>query len=148
MSRDYQVLPGAPWSTLGVISAGGVLGALARYGLQSAYPAPAGGFAWATFGINVAGCLLIGIVIVFATESRRAHRLLRPFLATGVLGGFTTFSTYIVGIQHQLAAGAPRTALLYAAGTALAALTAAWAGIAAANTVVAIVRRHDPAPEL
>ena len=140
MSRDHHVLPGMPWSTLAVISAGGVLGALARYGLQSAYPSPARGFGWATFGINVSGCLLIGIVIVFATESRRVHRLLRPFLATGVLGGFTTFSTYIVGMQHQLSAGAARTALAYGAGTALAALVAAWAGVRLANAVVTAVR--------
>jgi CrcB protein len=140
VSREHHVLPGVPWGTLAVISAGGALGALARYGLQSAFPAPAAGFGWATFGINVSGCLLIGIVIVLATESRRAHRLLRPFLATGVLGGFTTFSTYVIGMQHELSAGAARTALAYGAGTAVAALVAAWAGIRAANAVVEAVR--------
>ncbi len=82
MPRDYHVLPGVPWGTLAVISAGGTLGALARYGIQAAYPAPASG--WATFGINSYGCLLIGVVTVFATGSRRAHRLLRPFLAGSV----------------------------------------------------------------
>jgi CrcB protein len=123
--------------TLAVVSAGGVIGALARFGLQSAFPSSAGGFDWVTFGINVSGCLLIGIVVVFATESRRAHRLLRPFLATGVLGGFTTFSSYVVGMQRELSAGAPRTALAYGAGTAIAALAAAWAGIRIADRVVA-----------
>lgn len=136
MPRDYHVLPGVPWDTLGAISAGGVLGALARYGIQSAYPMPASGFDWPTFWINASGCFLIGIVIVFATESGRAHRLLRPFLATGVLGGFTTFSTYVVGMQRELAAGAPRTALAYGAGTALAALAAAWAGVRLGNRLV------------
>jgi len=130
MRRDVH------WSVLAVISAGGVLGALARYGLQSACPSPARAFDWATFGINVAGCLLIGVVIVFATESRRAHHLLRPFLATGVLGGFTTFSTYVVGMQRALTAGAPRTALAYGAGTAVAALAAAWAGLRLASAVL------------
>jgi CrcB protein len=125
MSRDV--------STLAVVSIGGVLGALARYGLQSAFPSRPGGFDWATFAINVSGCLLIGIVVVFATESGRAHPLLRPFLATGVLGGFTTFSTYVVGIQRGLPAGAPRTALAYGAGTAIAALAAAWVGVRAAT---------------
>lgn len=124
------------WRTLAVISAGGVLGALARYGLTSAFPVARGGFDWAVFGINVAGCFLIGLVVVLITESRRPNHLLRPFLATGVLGGFTTFSTYVVGMQHDLSDGAPRTALAYGAGTALAALTAAWAGIAAANGLV------------
>jgi CrcB protein len=57
-----------------------------------------------------------------------------------VLGGFTTFSTYIVGMQRELSAGQPRTALAYGAGTALAALAAAWTGIRAANAIVAVVR--------
>lgn len=117
-------MPDVHWRVLAVISAGAVAGALARYALTSAFPAPAGRFDWAVFGINVAGCFAIGIVIALAGDAR----LLRPFLATGVLGGFTTFSTYIVGIQRGLDAGAPRTALLYAAATALAALAAAWAG--------------------
>ena len=133
MPREYTVLPSVPWGTLGVVAAGGVIGALARFGLQSAFGT--GGFPWATFGINVAGSLLIGIVIVFASESRRAPRLTRPFLATGVLGGFTTFSTYVVNVQHELGTGAPRTALLYCAATAVAALASAWAGIRLAKAV-------------
>jgi CrcB protein len=134
------VLPDVPWGTLAVVSAGGVLGALARYGLTSAFPAPAGRFDWAVFAINVSGCFLIGVVVVLVTESRRAHHLLRPFLATGVLGGFTTFSTYIVGIQRGLIAGAPHTALLYAAATVVAALAAAWAGIRLAAVIIAAGR--------
>jgi len=133
MFRDYTVLPSVPWGTLGVIASGGMLGALGRFGLQSAFGA--GGFPWPTFGINAAGSLLIGIVIVFASESRRAPRLTRPFLATGVLGGFTTFSTYVIDVQHEFGAGAPRTALLYCAATAVAALACAWAGIRLARAV-------------
>jgi len=46
-----------------------------------------------------------------------------------VLGGFTTFSAYIVDVQRALVAGAPRVALLYAAATLVAALAAAWTGV-------------------
>ena len=74
MPRGY---PGLPWPTLAVISAGGAIGALARYGLIVAFPERDGAFAWPVFWINVAGCSLIGIVIVICTEVRRAHRLLR-----------------------------------------------------------------------
>ena len=114
---------------LAAISAGGVLGALARYGLGRAFPHPAADFGWATFGINAFGCLLVGIVVAGVTSSERVHPLTRPFLVTGVLGGFTTFSTYIVDIQRALVAGAARTALLYGAATLAVALAAAWAGV-------------------
>lgn len=120
---------GVGWPVLAVISVGGVAGALARYGLTEAFPPAAGGFAWATFSINVSGCLLIGGLMVLVTDVWPARRLLRPFLGTGVLGGYTTFSTYIVDIHQLLAAGAARTALAYLAATLLTALAAVYAGI-------------------
>jgi CrcB protein len=120
---------------LAAVSCGGVLGALARYGLQTAYPHAAGEFDWATLSVNVSGCLLIGIIAVLIASAPGTHRLARPFLVTGVLGGYTTFSTYIVDIQRALAAGAPRTALLYGAATLAAALAAAWAGMWIGDTL-------------
>jgi len=114
---------------LAAVSGGGALGALARYGLQTAFPHTAGQFAWATLSVNVSGCLLIGIIAVLIASAPSTHRLVRPFLVTGVLGGYTTFSTYIVDIQRALVAGAPRTALLYGAATLAAALAAGWAGM-------------------
>lgn len=114
---------------LAAIACGGVIGALGRYGLQTAYPHAAGGFNWAIFAVNVSGCLLIGLLATAIAARPGTHRLVRPFLVTGVLGGYTTFSTYVVDIQRALVAGAPRTALLYAAATLVAALLAAWAGI-------------------
>jgi len=133
---------GAAWLVLAVISAGGVAGALARYGLTEAFPSAAAGFAWATFGINVSGCLLIGVLMVLVTEVWPTRRLLRPFLGTGVLGGYTTFSTYILDIQHLLAAGAPRTALAYLAGTLLTALAAVYAGITLTLWTVHRIHHH------
>jgi fluoride exporter len=118
-----------PWPTLGAISAGGAIGALARYGAGVAFPAAPDGFPWATFGINVTGCLLIGVLMVMITEVRTVHPLTRPFLGVGVLGGFTTFSTYIVDIQRLVTAERPVTALAYLLGTLAAALTAVWLGI-------------------
>ncbi|TDE20929.1 CrcB family protein [Actinomadura sp. 6K520] len=118
----------APWTTLGAISAGGVLGALARYGISVALPHRPDTFGWATWSVNVAGCLLIGVLMVAITEVWRAHRLVRPFLGVGVLGGFTTFSTYIVEAQQAIEAGAAGTGLLYLAATLAGALVAVYAG--------------------
>lgn len=72
--------PAGRWPVLAVISLGGVVGALARYGIQSAYPHHPGGFAWATFGVNVSGCLLIGVFMMLVTEVWPRQRLLRPFV--------------------------------------------------------------------
>lgn len=119
----------APWAVLAAISAGGAVGALARYGLATAWPHGPGHFPWATFVTNVSGCLLIGVLMVVITEVWSAHRLLRPFLGVGVLGGFTTFSTYTGEVQQLLVAGAARTALLYLAGTLAAALAAVYGGV-------------------
>lgn len=124
-----------PWAVLGVVAAGGVLGALARYGIGLAVPHEPAGFPWATFAINVSGCLLIGVLMVLVTDVWPGHRLLRPFLGTGLLGGYTTFSTYVVDVQHLLGAGAARTALVYLVGTLLAALVAVQVGMAATRWV-------------
>ncbi|MGI5166374.1 fluoride efflux transporter FluC [Spirillospora sp. CA-253888] len=134
--RQRLELRRAPWATLGAISAGGVLGALARYGLATALPHEAGRFGWATFAVNVLGCLLIGVLMVAVTEGRTVHHLVRPFLGVGVLGGFTTFSTYVLEMQQALEAGAPRTALAYLAGTLIAALTAVYLGVRLARLFV------------
>jgi CrcB protein len=135
---------GTPWTVLAAISAGGVLGALARYGLGVAFPAGPGRFPWATFGINVSGCLLIGVLMVLVTEVWAGRRHLRPFLGVGVLGGYTTFSTYIVDIQRLVAAGAAPTALAYLAGTLVAGLAATWLAVAATRAVLRLrhARRH------
>jgi CrcB protein len=95
------------------------------------------GFPWATFGINVLGCLLIGVLMVLVTDVWTRQRLLRPFLGVGVLGGFTTFSTYVVDIQRLVDAGAAATALSYLAATVIAALIATYVGMAVTRLVTA-----------
>jgi fluoride exporter len=117
-----------PWLTLAVIAAGGVIGALARQGLWAAFPHRPGTFDWTTLGINAAGSALIGALMVAVAEVRHAHRLTAPFLGAGVLGGFTTFSTYIVEVQKSISAGAPQAALAYLAATLVIALLAVYAG--------------------
>ncbi|WP_422741886.1 FluC/FEX family fluoride channel [Micromonospora sp. WMMD754] len=124
---DRGELTAHPAAVLAVIAAGGVLGALARAGVQAAVPHPPTGFPWATFGVNVTGCLLIGVLMATLT-ARPAGPLARPFLGVGVLGGFTTFSTYAVDAQRLVTAGAAGTALVYLALTVLGALVAVAVG--------------------
>jgi fluoride exporter len=111
-----------------VISAGGALGALGRYTVSAAWPHPPGGFPWSTWAVNISGCWLIGVVMVLATDVLTGRRLLRPFLSVGVLGGYTTFSTYIADIDEAATAGAAGIALAYLAATLVGAMLAVWAG--------------------
>ncbi|WP_061299772.1 fluoride efflux transporter FluC [Herbidospora cretacea] len=118
------------WPTIGAISAGGVAGSLVRYGLGVLFPS-APGFPWTTLAINVTGCLLIGVLMVAITEIWSAPPWVRPLLGVGVLGGYTTFSTYIADVGLLFDGGAPREALIYLLVTPLLALAAVWAGAAA-----------------
>ncbi|MFF4029647.1 fluoride efflux transporter CrcB [Streptomyces sviceus] len=124
-----------------VVALGGALGATARYALSLHWPTPPGGFPWATFWTNVIGCAVIGVFMVVVTDVRAAHRLVRPFFGTGVLGGFTTFSTYAVDIQKLVDHGRPATGLAYLAATLIAALTAVWLASTAARRVL---KRRQP----
>jgi CrcB protein len=118
-------------AVLGVIAAGGVLGSEARYALGLAAPHAAGGWPAATLLINVSGSLLIGALMVVLTDLTSPHRLVRPFLGVGVLGGWTTFSTAMVDVEQLLRAGRPVVAVGYLVGTALAALVAVALGATA-----------------
>ncbi|WP_395360678.1 fluoride efflux transporter CrcB [Streptomyces sp. YH02] len=127
---------------VGVVAAGGALGASARYGAELLRPTPEGAFPWTTFTVNVIGCGLLGVLMVLLTErptewsTEPPHPLLRPFLGTGFCGGFTTFSTYSLQTERLLSAGDPARGLLYLGGTLVTALAAVWAGVTVARAAV------------
>ena len=126
---------------IGAVVAGGALGALGRYGLGVAFgPRPA-----VTFAVNLLGCLLIGVLAVLIGEVWSGRRLLRPFLGTGLLGGFTTFSGYALDAQRLLAAGRTIAAAAYLGGTLTSALVAVQLGVLLARALTRIrttVRRR------
>jgi CrcB protein len=126
---------------LAVIAAGGVAGSEARYALGLALPHGPGGWPLATFLINVSGSFVLGALMVVLTELTSPHRLLRPFLGVGVLGGWTTFSTAMVDGVALLRADRPVLGLVSLAGTALAALLAAAAGASIARLAGTARRR-------
>nr|WP_246102279.1 fluoride efflux transporter CrcB [Streptomyces piniterrae] len=132
------------WPVLGVVALGGALGASARYGASLLWPTAAGAFPWTTLIVNATGCAVIGVFMVVITDVWAAHRLVRPFFGTGVLGGFTTFSTYAADIQQLMAAGRAGTGLAYLALTLVAALASVW--IAASLTRRAVERRRHTEP--
>ena len=111
-------------------AAGGVLGALARWGAGEAIPHHAGSWPWATLLVNLSGCLLLGVLIATLFARRPDSPWLRPFLGTGVLGGYTTFSTFAVDTVGLADAGAAVTAAGYVAASVLGGVLAAVAGVA------------------
>lgn len=105
------------------VAVGGVVGALSRAWMSYALPHPDPvAWPWATFVTNLLGCFVLGVVLDWV-DSRHASwlvlhprraRLARPLLASGVLGGFTTFSTFSVEAVGMARWGDPLGALGYA----------------------------------
>lgn len=110
------------------VAIGGGLGSVARYLLSVAFPA-GDGFPWAIFAVNVSGCFLLGLLMIYMLEVWPPRRFLRPFVAIGLLGGYTTFSTYAAGVMTLLTGHAVALADAYALSSVLAGLIAVWAGL-------------------
>ena len=122
-------------AVVAVVAIGGIVGAEARYGLSVGLPHAPGAWAWSTLLANVTGCLLIGVLMVLVTERIR-HPLVRPLLGVGVLGGYTTFSTYTTDTLAAFGAGHIGPALLYLALTPVLAVAAAAVGVAGTRALL------------
>jgi fluoride exporter len=124
-----------PLDILAAIALGGVIGTAGRYAVAEAVPVADDGFPTATFLVNVLGAFLLGIVVVLSLDRLPPSRYLRPFVATGIMGAFTTFSTFAVEavllVDHDRAA----LAAAYVGATLAVGLTAAWLGIVAARSL-------------
>ena len=116
------------------IFAGGCIGALARAGLSQALVTGPGSWPWATFAANVAGAALLGYFVTRLQERLPPVRYRRPFLATGVCGALTTFSTLQVELVRMLDHGHAGLAVAYA-GVSIA------AGFAALALATSLTRR-------
>jgi len=131
------------WDVAVVIGAGGAVGGGLRWALNQAWPITPGHFPWATFIENVTGCLVLGALMVFLLDVWRPSLYARPFLGIGVLGGFTTFSTYTADTSALLRAGQVPMALTYFFGTLVVALAATWTGIFLARSAAGTTPRPN-----
>lgn len=129
---------------LAVILAGGTVGTGTRAWLAAAFPHGPGEWPWATLGINLTGALLLGVlleVLAGTGPDRGWRRAVRLGVGTGVLGGYTTYSTFAVETFELVRAGAWLAGLGYALGSVVVGLGAAWAGALLARRGLARVRR-------
>ena len=124
------------WDVLAVIAVGGAIGAAARYGVSTVAPYRSGHFPSGTFLVNVGGCLAIGVLMVLVLDVWPSHRHLRPFAGVGVLGGYTTFSTYALESRDLVATGHAVTALTYVLGSIVTGSAAAALGILVTRAVL------------
>jgi fluoride exporter len=116
--------------TPGAVFAGGVLGALARAGLEEALGPARGAFPWTTLAVNLLGAALLAAVVLRDERGTSSGRHERSLVGTGFCGALTTFSTLQLELLHLLDDGALALALAYAAASVLGGLV-----------VVAAVRR-------
>jgi CrcB protein len=113
------------------IALGGILGTLCRYGVSRVIHVAPASFPWATFTVNVSGAFALGLLLTLVIERWPPSRYVRPFLAIGFLGAYTTFSTFMVETDLLVKNGAGDVAALYLVGSLVAGLVAVYLGIVA-----------------
>ena len=112
-----------------VVLAGAGLGGLARYVAGTWIMAKYGGrFPLGTFVINVSGSFLIGVLMTLLTERLQPHPNWRLFLVVGILGGYTTFSSFEYEVFQAFRDGARLMGMLYMTGSILLGLIGVWLG--------------------
>jgi fluoride exporter len=110
---------------------GGALGALARWAVAEALPTAAGGWPWATLLVNLTGCFLLGVLVAVLAARPPEPAWVRPFLAVGVLGGYTTYSAFAVEVVDLVDDGAVALAAGYVVLSVVGGVTAVAVGAVA-----------------
>lgn len=118
------------------VAAGGALGAVCRYLVSNWFLQRFGpAFPWGTFTINVTGAFLIGIVLQYAAIRTGFSPYLRLFLATGILGGYTTFSTFAFETYSLSSSQLSFSSIAYAGGSLIVGVAAAYFGVVLVRSV-------------
>ena len=125
---------------LGLIFVGGSVGTALRAGLAGSFPVVVGEWPWVTFWVNLAGALLLGVLVegLAATGPDAGwRRAMRLGAGTGLLGGFTTYSTFSVEVVELARVGAWPLAVGYAVASVLAGVVTAGFGMWGARRLLA-----------
>lgn len=123
------------------VALGGCIGGPLRYAAAQLFPEQSGEIPWAILVVNVLGAALLSILLVFVLEGAWTRPYVREFAGVGILGSFTTFSTWMVQSQTLIDDGDRDLALAYVGGSLLLGLLAAVAGLALGRSLMAARRR-------
>ncbi len=112
---------------VGLTGLGGAFGASARWGVGLWLNGATDSFPWGTLAVNLSGSFLLGLLVAYIAF-KDAPSFVQPLFATGLLGGYTTFSTLAVEFWELLDAGAFALATGYLVSTVVLGLVAVWLG--------------------
>jgi CrcB protein len=132
MDFSWQVLyrRGGRLSRYLLIAIGGALGAMARYQLTVMILSRIfAGFPWATFAVNVSGCVAMGVASALLTEPFALHPNWRYLVPIGFIGAYTTFSAFEADTFVAITSGAWATGASYVVGSVVAGYAALWIGL-------------------
>ena len=119
-----------------LIAMGGALGAVSRFLVGNVVSKLThSSLPWGTFSINILGCLFMGFLMTVIMERELLPAAWRLFLCVGLLGGFTTFSSFGYEALMLLMEGALVQSFAYAAGSVLLGLAAAYIGVVLARLI-------------
>lgn len=114
-----------------LVGLGGGIGSMLRY--TTALLIPSRLFPYATLTVNIVGCFIIGLVMALSARNEHFAQTWKLFLATGICGGFTTFSAFSAENMHLLQLGRPVVAAMYILLSVVVSIAAAFLGYALAN---------------
>lgn len=118
------------WGVIAMVAVGGALGSIVRYLVAGTVQPPWWpGFPFGIFVVNITGGFMMGAITALAALKLNLSPEMRAFLTTGVLGGYTTFSTFSLDSALLLERGAYAQAAVYVVGSALLSILALFAGL-------------------
>jgi CrcB protein len=123
------------------VAIGGCIGGPLRYAAAQLFPDQPGEIPWAIFVVNVMGAALLGLLLVLVLESGWSRPYVREFAGVGVLGSFTTFSTWMLQSENLIEESHPQLAVAYLAGSLIVGLLAAIAGLTLGRSIITSRRR-------
>ena len=119
-----------------LVGIGGALGALARFGAQNWIGSLPNGFPVATFLVNIVGSIAMGVLVgVLARTTPQYQNEIRLFVAVGIFGGFTTFSSFSLDAIVLIERGEVLQAAVYIVGSVLLSLVGLWIGLTAVRVI-------------